>query len=53
MPFANKDVVEYVPRERRECGGEKGIRTLGGATPATAFEADDLNHSSISPEMGC
>ncbi len=34
------------------CGGETGIRTLGGVTPTTVFETAPFDHSGTSPRFG-
>ncbi len=32
------------------CGGETGIRTLGGLAPTTVFETAPFDHSGTSPQ---
>ncbi len=34
------------------CGGETGIRTLGGLAPTTVFETAPFDHSGTSPRIG-
>ena len=35
------------------CGGETGIRTLGGLAPTTVFETAPFDHSGTSPRRVC